>query len=58
VVRFQAPEAGESYRRIREGLTRFSTLRDPYGDELSPPLALLLPSPGDTLPPAALGLAP
>lgn len=57
-VRFQTPEAGESYRHIREGLSRFSALRDPYGDELSPPLALLLPSPEDTIPPAALGLAP
>jgi hypothetical protein len=57
-VRFQTPEAGESYRRMREGLARFSTLRDPYGDKLSPPLALLLPNPGDTIPPAVLGLAP
>jgi hypothetical protein len=57
-VRFQTPEAGESYRRIREGLTRFSTLRDPDANDLSPPLALLLPRPEDTIPPAALGLAP
>jgi hypothetical protein len=57
-IRFQTPEARDEYRGIRAALTGFASLRDPYGEPLSPPMALLVPTPEDTLPPAALAAAP
>jgi len=58
VIRFQVLQASDDYRRIRAGLVHFAALRDPYGERLSPPLALLLPSPEDSIPPPVLALAP
>lgn len=56
-IQFKTPEAGDHYQRIRAGLAHFATRRDPYGEPLSTPLALLLPTPADTIPPAVIAAA-
>lgn len=53
-IQFKEPETLDNYQRMRAGLIRFVTPRDPYREPLSASLSLLLPTPGDTIPPAVL----